>query len=263
MIPPFGLAPLGFLDVSPLELITVAAEAGFASVNLRTRPAVPRGAAFPMRVGSEPLRACRRRIAETGVRVVAIEQVGLQVGLDRSTNMASLREMVEAGAELGASRLLCSGDDPNLSTLADRFGEVCRLAAAFSMAVDLEFMPFRALRTLEHAVEVVNASGAENGWVCLDTLHLFRSGGDVDALRAVDPDRLGPLQLCDAVLAPPNPEGLAEEAREHRLLPGRGELPLLEILAAYPANRPIDAEIPMQRALPSLGARDRARRFLY
>ena len=41
MIPPFGLAPLGFLDVSPLELITVAAEAGFASVNLRTRPAVP------------------------------------------------------------------------------------------------------------------------------------------------------------------------------------------------------------------------------
>ena len=255
MIPPFGLAPLGFLDVSPLELITVAAEAGFASVNLRTRPAVPGGAAFPMRVGSEPLRACRRRIAETGVRVVAIEQVGL----DRSTNVASLREMVEAGAELGASRLLCSGDDPNLSTLADRFGEVCRLAAAFSMAVDLEFMPFRALRTLEHAVEVVSASGAENGWVCLDTLHLFRSGGDVDALRAVDPDRLGPLQLCDAVLAPPNPEGLAEEAREHRLLPGRGELPLLEILAAYPANRPIDAEIPMQRALPSLGARDRAR----
>jgi hypothetical protein len=61
------------------------------------------------------------------------------------------------------------------------------------------------------------------------------------------------------VLAPPAPERLAEEAREHRLLPGRGELPLLEILAAYPANRPIDAEIPMRRALPTLGARDRAR----
>jgi sugar phosphate isomerase/epimerase len=255
MIPAFGLAPLGFLDVSPIELLTVAAEAGFASINLRTRPAVPGGAAYPMRVGSELLRACRRRIAETGVRVVAIEQVGL----DRSTNVASLREMVEAGAELGATRLLCSGDDPNLSTLADRFGELCRLADAFSMAVDLEFMPFRALRTLEDAVGVVSASGAENGWVCLDALHLFRSGGDVEALRAVDPDRLGPLQLCDAALAPPSPGGLAEEAREHRLLPGRGELPLLEILAAYPAHRPIDAEIPMRRALPTLGARDRAR----
>ena len=255
MIPQFGLAPLGFLDVPPPEFIALAAAAGFASVNLRTAPAVPGGAAFPMRAGDAGVRACRRRLAETGISVRAIEQVGL----DRTTNVAALKPMLEAAAELGASRLLCSGDDPDLSRLAERFAAVCRLAGEFGMAVDLEFMPFRALKTLQAAATVVAASGAENGWVCLDALHLFRSGGDVASLAAVDPTRLGPLQLCDAPAEAPDANGLAEEARGRRRLPGHGALPLAELLAAYPEGRPLDAEIPMLGPFGELGAAARAR----
>jgi sugar phosphate isomerase/epimerase len=246
MMPRFGLAPLGFLDVPPLEFITLAAAAGFASVNLRTAPAVPGGAAFPMRAGDDLVRACRRRLAETGISLRAIEQVGL----GRATDVTSLRPMLEAGAELGASRILCSGDDPDFSLLADRFAELCRLAGQFGMAVDLEFMPFRALKTLTAAAAVVTASGAENGCVCLDALHLFRSGGSVASLGAVDPARLGPLQLCDAPRAAPAADGLAAEARERR------QLALAELVAAYPDGRPIDAEIPMPGALDA-GARAR------
>jgi sugar phosphate isomerase/epimerase len=255
MIPRFGLAPLGFLDLPPPQLIALAAEAGFASVNLRTAPAVPGGAAFPMRAGDDLVRACRRRLADTGISVRTIEQVGL----GRTTNVASLRHLLEAGAELGASRVLCSGDDPDLSLLADRFAEVCRLAGQFGMAVDLEFMPFRALKTLTDAAAVVAASGAENGWVCLDALHLFRSGGSIASLSAVDPARLGPLQLCDAPREAPDANGLAEEARQRRLLPGRGELALAELVAAYPDGRPIDAEIPMMGPFGDLDASARAR----
>jgi len=255
MIPQFGLAPLGFLDLPPPQLIALAAEAGFASVNLRTAPAVPGGAAFPMRAGDDLVRACRRRLADTGISVRTIEQVGL----GRATNVASLRHLLEAGAELGASRMLCSGDDPDLSLLADRFAEVCQLAGQFGMAVDLEFMPFRALKTLTDAAAVVAASGAENGWVCLDALHLFRSGGSIASLSAVDPARLGPLQLCDAPGEAPDPKGLAEEARQRRLLPGRGELALAELVAAYPDGRPIDAEIPMMGPCGDLDASQRAR----
>jgi hypothetical protein len=43
------------------------------------------------------------------------------------------------------------------------------------------------------------------------------------------------------------------------LLPGRGQLPLTELLKVYPPQRPIDAEIPIARAFPNLGAADRAR----
>jgi hypothetical protein len=79
MTPRFGLAPLGFLEaVPPPEPIGLAAEAEFASVTLRTRPAVRGGAALPMRNGDPLLRACRRRRAETAVSIGAIEQVGLE-----------------------------------------------------------------------------------------------------------------------------------------------------------------------------------------
>ena len=73
MISRFGLAPLGFLDVPPPQLIALAAEAGFASVNLRTAPAVLGGAAFPMRAGDDLVRACRGRLADTGLSLRAIE----------------------------------------------------------------------------------------------------------------------------------------------------------------------------------------------
>ena len=254
MIPAFGLAPLGFLEVPPPELIALAAAAGFASVTLRTRPAVPGGVAFPMRLGDPLLRACRRRSAETGVGVSAIEQVGLA----RTTDVAELRWMLEVGAELGARHIVCSGDEPDLSLVADRFAQLCRLAAEFGMEVDLEFMPFRALKTLQQAVAVVVASGADNGRVCLDALHLIRSGASVADLGAVDPRHLGPLHLCDARAEPP-PAGFAEEAREHRLLPGHGALPLVELVTAYPEPRPIDAEIPLHRQFPDLDAGQRAR----
>jgi len=257
MMPPFGLAPLGFLEVSPPELVALAAEADFNCVTLRTRPAVPGGAAFPMRAGDPLARACRRRSAETGVSISAIEQVGLA----RATDVASLREMLEAGAELGAARVVCSGDDPDLSLVADRFAQLCLLAAEFGMEVVLEFMPFRAVKTLQQAHQVVSASGAVNGRVCLDALHLMRSGGSVSDVRDIPPQQLGLLQLSDAPAEPPAPDGLAEEARERRLLPGHGALPLAEIMAVYPHSGPIEAEVPMAREFPQLDARTRARQI--
>ena len=87
---------------------------------------------------------------------------------------------------------------------------------------------------------------------------MFRSGGSVASLAAVDPARLGPLQLCDAPGAAPHPDRLAEEARERRLVPGRGALPLAALLAAYPEGRPIDAEIPL--AGPPFGDLDASAR---
>jgi sugar phosphate isomerase/epimerase len=255
MIPAFGLAPLGFLEVPPPDLIALAAAAGFASVSLRLRAAVPGGPAFPMRTGDDLMRACRRRIAETGIQVLAIEQVGL----DRATSVPALRAMLEAGAELGATRLVCSGDAPDFAVVVDRFGELCLLAEEFNMAVDLEFMPFRAVKTLEDAVAVVAAAARKNGRVCLDALHLFRSGGRVGSLSAVDASCLGALQLSDAPPTPPPAAALAEEAREQRMLPGHGALPLAELLAAYPADRPYVAEIPLRRAFPHLDALGRAR----
>jgi sugar phosphate isomerase/epimerase len=250
----FGVAPLGFLELGPPALIEVASGAGFASVALRTRAAVPGGPEHRLRLGGDLLRETRRSIEQTGVAVLQVEQIGL----GRDTEVASCREMLEAAAEIGATRVMCSGDDDDVGLVTDRFAALCELARGYGLSVDIEFMPFRALKTYEAASAVVSGAGQSNGFIALDALHLFRSGGDVETLARADPQQIGILQLCDAPLSPPAPQFLAEEAREKRLLPGRGELPLLDILRRVPPGCPITAEVPLASQFPDLAPEARA-----
>jgi sugar phosphate isomerase/epimerase len=248
------LAPLGFLDLGPLEFLALAAETGFASVAMRTRAAVPGGAEHPLRIGSDLIRETRRRIGETGVAVIQVEQIGLR----RDTDVAACREMLEAAAVIGATRVMCSGDDEDLGVVTQRFAELCELSRQFGLVVDFEFMPFRAVKTYEAASAVVSAAGQGNGFIALDALHLFRSGGSVETLARADRRQFGIVQLCDAPLRPPRREDLADEAREQRLLPGKGELPLLELLRQVPSDLPIAAEVPLARQFPALSPAGRA-----
>ena len=69
----------------------------------------------------------------------------------------------------------------------------------------------------------------------------------------------GAADACPAVA--PSADELALEARERRLLPGAGELPLEAILQAVGAGRSIDAEVPLGHAMPDLTPLERARRI--
>jgi len=263
--PPIALAPLGFLELSPTELVSVAAGAGFGSVAIRACAAVPGGVAYPLEPGTAALRETRARMQATGVGIAQLEMVSLQ----RETVPADYEAMLAGGAELGCRRVVASGNDADLAVVADRLGELCEHAARYDMVVDLEFMPFRALMTLSQADALVTRAGAGNAQIMIDTLHLFRSGGSVELLRGIDPRRIGVVQICDAPLRAPPPELLADEAREARLLPDAGELPLAEVMRALPAGIIIAAECPIQRQYPELAAPQRAalvyaasRRFL-
>lgn len=67
-----------------------------------------------------------------------------------------------------------------------------------------------------------------NGKVLIDALHLFRSGGTVADVQAMDAHLIGALQLCDAPLQGPDPSdtpAILAEARAGRLPPLEGELP--------------------------------------
>jgi sugar phosphate isomerase/epimerase len=249
---PLSLAHLTVLDVAPPALFDLAAEAGFRSVGIRIHPAAPGAVSYPL--SRQSVTDWRRRLADAGVGVHDIEFIPLTPQFRAEDHVA----MLSLAGELGAKRLNVSGDDADRDRLVDHFGALCDLAAAAGLGVDLEFMRFRIVGSLPQALDVVRRAARPNGRLLIDVLHLFRSGGTAEMLAQVPASALGSLQLCDAPLEDPTDAGLVDEAREGRLFPGEGDMPLQAFLAALPGDIPIGLEVPTGRTYPRLDAQQRA-----
>ncbi|WP_447740828.1 sugar phosphate isomerase/epimerase family protein [Pseudomonas laurentiana] len=235
-----GVAHLTALELAPARLVREARIAGFSAVGLRLHPVMPGAQAYPVAVGSQAMRELRAVLEGEGVRVTDIEFVSLTA----HTQVADYQALLATGAELGAQSLTVSGDDDDVARLTGNFAALCALARGHGLRVDLEFMRWRPVATLQQACAVVAGAGQDNAGVLVDALHLFRSGGQVADIAAVDSRLLRAVQLCDAPLQAPANELIIQEAREGRLLPGQGQLPLAALLAALPAELCISVEVP-------------------
>jgi sugar phosphate isomerase/epimerase len=209
---------------------------------------MPGGIAYPLRAASLELRETMRLMHALDVAISDIEVVRIAA----DTNVHDYVGAFEVAAELGAQRVCINIDDAERARVIDRLGALCDLAAPFGLALDVEFMIWRPVARLEDAVNIVKSTGKTNAFVLIDALHLVRSGGTVAEVAALDPALIGSVQLCDAPLASPPQPRIIDEARSNRLLPGEGELPLRELLAALPENVPLSAEIPLARETDSL-----------
>lgn len=238
-----GLAHLTALELSPPELAKEAASAGFAAIGLRVHPAMAGGVAYPLRTGSRAQRELRTILASEGLRLNEIEFIQLTPGLD----IPSFAPMLEAGAELGAVAVTVSGDDADRARLTASFGALCDLAGEFGLRVDLEFMRWRVVGTLAQAEAIVRQAGRSNGAVLVDALHLSRSGGAPRDLADLPRDVLRAAQLCDAAATQPVTDAdTIAEAREGRLPPGEGALPLVALLQALPTDAALSVELPIR-----------------
>jgi sugar phosphate isomerase/epimerase len=235
-----GLEHLTLLDVAPPRFASLAAQAGFGAVGLRISPVTSDEPAWPMSPGSPMLADTVRRCADAGVDVLGVEAIRL----GPAAGPADHEPVLHAAAELGAWHVNALCEDPDLDRLADRFAELVAAARPFRIRPVIEFMAYRSVKTLADAVAVAGPSGG--GGLLIDALHVQRCGVDLGELAAVDPGLIGYLQLCDAPLKPPGDE--LHEARAARLLPGAGELPLRDLLAALPAGIPAAVEAPHQHA---------------
>jgi sugar phosphate isomerase/epimerase len=198
------------------------------------------------------MRSMRARLANTGLSVYDIEFVTIGAAFE----IERLKSAVDSAAELGAKRISVCGDDPDRQRLAAAFADLCDLAAGFGIGVDLEIMPWRQVGTIQDAVAVVRDSGRSNCGVLIDALHLLRSGGDPVDLRTLPRHAIRSAQLCDAPAArPATTEGIIQEARAGRLLPGDGDLPLHRLLAELPDHTVLSVEVPNAGHPPEQHAR--------
>lgn len=236
-----GLAHLTALELSPRGLITEAARCGFRSVGLRVHPATVGGPAYPTQVGTWSHRELAHLLRFEGMRLNEIEFIQITPEID----IGSFASLLEAGGDLGAASVTVSGDDPDEARLTANFAGLCDLASQFGLRVDLEFMRWRVVGTLQQAERVVRMAGKSNGAVLVDALHLSRSAGQPADLAALPAAFLRAAQLCDAGPVMPHSDAEAiTEARERRLPPGEGSLPLADLLAALPANVNLSVEMP-------------------
>jgi sugar phosphate isomerase/epimerase len=245
---PLSLAHLSELAVPPLKLVELAAKAGFASIGLRTSPASPSGVEYPLRTAAEQAEM-RKRLGDNGVTIAEVEMVPLTAAL----RAADYKPMMETGAAIGATRLTVGGGDTeDFAIIAEKLAAMADLAEPFGLAVDLEFMPFRPVKTLSDAVDVLKRANHRNAHILIDVLHVFRSKSDIQLFKAIDPKVLGPVQLCDAPAQ--TPDDLVAEARTRRLLPGQGELDLKSLLDALPDGLAYGIEVPLASQRPDLDA---------
>jgi sugar phosphate isomerase/epimerase len=260
---PISLAALTVLELSPPEMVSCAAQAGFSHVGIRLLPATPTEPQYDL-IGDTPLlREVQQRLADTGLRVLDVEIFRIKP----DTRVADYEAALATAARLQASDLLVAGNDPLETRLTDSFGAFCELAGRYGLRANLEFMPWTDAKDLTQAARIVAAAvaatGSSNAGVLIDAFHLSRSRSRIEDIAQVPLAHWHYLQLCDVLAAiPPRMEDILAQARAERLFPGEGELDLLGLLRALPTHLPISVEVPthtLARTVPALARARRAR----
>ncbi len=221
----WSLAHLSLLDATPPQLVAAAARAGFGNVGLRLWPARPGEMPHPMHEGSAMLADTRTRMADLGVRVHDVEVIRLSAAFDAG----AFEPMMGVAASLGARYVVVNCDDPNPVRAAGSLAALAQLAASHGLTLGVEFMVYTALPDLRAARALVQRAAQPNVRILVDTLHLMRSGADPSTLAEETDIARDFAQFSDAAARPHPALSPGEEARGHRLLPGEGELPLVEI----------------------------------
>jgi len=256
---PFNLAHLT-LSAPAAASIDAAKAAGFEAIGIRIAPRRP-DEPYPAQVLGAPdaIRAINRQASEAGVTIANVQ--AYQFFPD--TRWEDMQAVIDTTHALGVPTILAYSFDPDGARFLDRFGRYCEEARKANIGIAVEFMPYSQVRDLSSALALLDRAGAPNAGVCLDVLHLHRSGGSVADLTDIDRSRIALVQLCDAQRRdlPMTDAELMTEARTGRLPAGEGELPLFDFLDALPEDVEIEYELaPASRATLSPLEKARAAR---
>jgi len=253
---PIGIDYLSAFGLPPVEYVRLAAELGCASVGtgLTPFPYNPHGyPAWSLLDDGDLRRRMRAALREYNIELSLGEGFFVLPQLDVGAYAAAL----DAMAELGAKRVNTLGLDPDRGRAFDQFAALTDMAAERGMETTLEFGPRLGIDDLPSALAAIRHVSRPSFRLVIDTMHLVRSGSGAADIAVLDPSVIGYVQLCDAPRVSKFVE-YADEAKFERMVPGTGELPLLEILKALPAHLPVSLEVP-QRSLAEQGVTTRER----
>ena len=197
------------LNLPPEKLAVAAHAAGYDAIGIRINPISKGSVSYPYKAGSKEIRAFKSLLADLGMRVNGVDGFAL----NSNTDPTQFAGIFEACGELGIKSLCICGDAPDKPKFAAMFAKMCEMAKPYGFRIDLEFMAWRTIGTLEQAYELVKMAGCDNGTIAVDSLHLYRSGGTAADLDKIPARFLGDIHLCDAVKNPPIDPKLIAQVR--------------------------------------------------
>jgi sugar phosphate isomerase/epimerase len=252
---PLSLSYYTVPELDPVQAVHVAADCGCSHVGLRLLGGQPGGSEMPLMTSP----AIQRDL------IVALRTRGLSaldantVRLVPETSVATYSAFLDVAAELGARHVLTTIDDPDATRRSDNFNALCEAAAARDLTVDLEFVPWQSVPTLNAADAEVRRCDHSAAGIALDALHFMRSGSTLADLKSMPRSRFRYLQLCDAPhrKTAPDRDALIHEAVNERLLPGEGGIDLIGLMRAFDKPVPVALEIPQTELSKTCTATER------
>jgi sugar phosphate isomerase/epimerase len=240
-----GIEFLTAFGLPPVPFVNLAADLGCRYVSMVLEPLDYNPHGYP-RYSLRQDRSLRREMIaamrDRGVSLSLGEGFVVQPNLDvREAYAADLDIM----RELGAERINTVSFDPDLRRSFDQFALVAEMAASRDIDTVVEFAPCFPIGDLPTALAAIRHVGREDCRLLIDTMHLGRTSGGAADIATLDPAIIGYVQLCDAPLLPTYPDYL-QEAMYERMVPGTGELPLRDFVAALPRHLVLGLEVPLR-----------------
>lgn len=256
----FSLAYLTVPGTHPADLVELAAACGYNGVSPRS---------ISMHLPGEPdfslennqiYRSVRDALERTKLPLMDIELARIADGID----VLSYEKNIARAAELGARYVISSVWTDDRAFALRELEKLCDLAAKYHLLVNLEFMSFSSLRTLDEARKMIQDAGRSNLKLMIDCLHAHRAGVTQAMLEEIPRGEFGFIHLCDGPgrIPPVDHPDMTGVARSGRLYIGEGKIDLAGLLKGAGEVPYYSIELPNSAEMDIRGKYGHARRCL-
>ena len=257
----FSLVHLTYIGWTPAEMIYNASLVGFDCVSPRTIcQGLPGERNYDITGNNDLYKATKQALADTGITINDIELAKIDSG---TMDVNVYEPHLEAAASLGVNNVITNIWTSDSGFYIEKFGDLCDLAAQYGMTVNLEFVTWAKVPSLQDARKVIDSVRKPNSAILLDTLHFHRSRVTLNELKDYPSDLFRIAHLCDASIEiPTNEEALIHTGRRERLYPGDGGIDIAAIVKNLSKDVVFGIEVPNFEYIDRIGATEHARRCL-
>jgi len=250
-----SLAFLTVPDLTPIRAIEVAKRAGYQRVGLRLLPAVRDEDDYPLLTDRHVLRDVASAMEDNEIAVGELEVIRIK----KDFQVHDYSRFFEVAQFLAAKNIVVLNDDVDPSRATSSFARLCEYAKPYNLFMNLEPIPWTALRDLESAKKMLQNANQLNAAILIDAFHFYRRDTAFETLESIPESWLRLFQICDAPRAfVPDIDSIRREARTARLFPGEGELDLSALLKALPSDNIVSVEVPNASYLSKYSPDERA-----